>query len=134
VSGIDWAGAPTVSGADSGVENLPTTGGVTITFDTDIGTDDDGLISDVQAWVDGAGNDGWRMRVTEESTADNARLMTPGSLTVYWTESGSEVPALSGPGLVALAASLCLAALPFATGLDRRRNRPGSRWMTINSS
>jgi hypothetical protein len=126
VSGIDWTGAPTVTGADSGVENLPTTSGVTISFDTDVGTNDDGLIGDVQTWVEGASNDGWRMRVAEESILDNARLMSPGSLTVYWTESGSGVPALSPPGLFTLAVSLCLAALPLASRLHRSRNRSKS--------
>ena len=97
VSGIDWTGAPSNSGADSGTEALPATNDVTITFDTDVGTNDDGLISDVQAWVDDdTSNHGWRLRISEESTVDNARLLSPGSLTVYWSESFCNINMVSG--------------------------------------
>ena len=85
VPGINWANAPSVSGLDSGAEALSTTNGTLATFDTDVGTDDDGLIVDVQSWVDGADIHGWRVVVAEENSSDNARLMTPGVLTVHWT-------------------------------------------------
>jgi hypothetical protein len=32
-----------------------------------------------------AGNFGWDYRVAEEVTLDNARLLSPGSITIHWT-------------------------------------------------
>jgi hypothetical protein len=107
--GIDWASAPGVSAVVSGVEDLPSTNGASISFDTSLGGDL-GLIHDVQAWVEDANsNHGWRFGVVEEATVDNARLLTPASLVVYWTPP-DEVPSLSLPGLVLLVAMLWLAA------------------------
>ena len=85
VAGIDWAGAPTVAATDSGSEPMTATNDTTITFDTDVGSDDDALIADVQGWLDGGDNHGFRLVVSEEATADNARRMAPGTLTIHYT-------------------------------------------------
>ena len=86
VPGVDWASQPTVSGFLSASHALPTINLVVVTIDTDIGSGDDLLISDVQAWVDnGATNFGWRLSVLEEGTADNARVLEPMTLTIYWS-------------------------------------------------
>lgn len=72
--------------------------GTAVTFDTDIGSANDGLIADVQAWVDDpAVNFGWEYRISEEDELDNARLLSPGSITVHWVaqlefEDGFESP------------------------------------------
>jgi hypothetical protein len=85
VPGVSWNGAPGVQANVSATEFMPASSGVPITIDTDIGDDDDGLIADVQAWVDNpASNYGWEYRVLEEDIADNARLVNPGSMTIYW--------------------------------------------------
>ncbi len=84
VAGIDWAGMPTVAATASATRALPVTEPFTVTFDTNVGTADDGLIADVQAWVNGSANHGWRLSVAEEGTADNARSVRPGTLTVSW--------------------------------------------------
>lgn len=87
VAGVDWATQPTVAAFVSGVGALPATNLVVVTLDTDIGSANDGLIGDVQAWVDnGATNFGWRLAVQEEGTPDNARAMVPFALTIHWTE------------------------------------------------
>ncbi|GAB5547708.1 MAG: hypothetical protein SangKO_074680 [Sandaracinaceae bacterium] len=85
VAGVDWAGAPSVSGTTSSTEPLSNVAGAAITIDTDVGTNDDQLIADVQAWVSGsATNNGWRLTIAEEGTVDNARSITPGALSVEW--------------------------------------------------
>ncbi len=83
---VNWGNAPGVTGPQSATQALPSSTG-TITIDTNVGSDDDELINDVQGWVNGGTNNGWRVAVSEESTADNARSLVPGSLTVYWTRS-----------------------------------------------
>ena len=89
--GVNWNNAPPTQASVSAVEFLSSGTGVPVTIDTDVGDDDDGLITDVQAWLDNpASNYGWEYRVLEESTADNARLINPGSVTIYWG---------TGPGL-----------------------------------
>lgn len=86
VPGVDWNGRPEVQAAPSATEFLPSGQGVPISIDTDVGDDDDGLIADIQAWVQNPGsNFGWEFRVQEENVADNARLINPGSVTVFWT-------------------------------------------------
>lgn len=86
VAGVTWNTAPGVSGTISATEFLPATNNTSITIDTDIGGDDDGLIDDIQAWVDNpASNFGWEYRVADEGVADNARRMQPGSMTIHWT-------------------------------------------------
>jgi uncharacterized repeat protein (TIGR01451 family) len=86
VPGVRWNTAPNVSATISATEFLPSTNNTPITIDTDIGDDDDGLIDDVQAWVDDpASNFGWEYRVTEENITHNARRMQPGSMTIHWT-------------------------------------------------
>lgn len=87
VAGVNWSNQPAVGGI-SASEPLPDTGPMPtqITIDTNIGADDDQLIADIQGWVDGTvQNFGWRMQVSEETTADNARAMDPGSITIHWT-------------------------------------------------
>ena len=87
VAGVDWSNAPAVNASVSATEALPSTENQVITMDTDVGTDDDILISDLQFWVDNPADIfGWRLEVSEEATADNARRITPGTLTVSWTE------------------------------------------------
>jgi len=84
-SGVTWNTRPTVETTNSAIQFLPAASGVTITIDTDIGDDDDGLIEDVQAWVDNPEtNYGWEYRVSDEGTVDNARLINPTSMTIYW--------------------------------------------------
>lgn len=84
VAGVDWATQPTVAAADSAAAALSADDAVSVVFDTNTGHD--GLLTDVQAWVDsGASNFGWRLAVVEEGTADNARALTPGTLTIHWT-------------------------------------------------
>lgn len=83
VAGVDWGTQPTVAAADSTTAALSADGQVNVVFDTSTGHD--GLLTDVQAWVDsGASNFGWRLAVVEEGTADNARVLIPGTLTIYW--------------------------------------------------
>ncbi len=89
VPGVDWATQPAVAALPSGIFPLPTTDLFVVTFDTDIGTANDGLIADVQAWSDnGATNFGWRLAVQEEATINNARAIVPIGLTVHWSEAG----------------------------------------------
>lgn len=86
VAGVNWNTQPMVAAADSADAALSANDNVNIVIDTDIGTADDGLIADVQAWVvNGASNFGWRLAVAEEATANNARRLTPGTLTIYWS-------------------------------------------------
>ncbi len=86
VAGVTWDNQPGV-GDVSATESLPATDKTDITIDTEVGSDDDGLIADVQGWVDGGfSNFGWRIQVSEEATADNARRMEPGSMTIHWME------------------------------------------------
>ncbi len=86
VPGVTWNGSPAVQAGLSATEFLPSAPSTPITIDTDIGNDDDGLIDDLQAWVDApASNFGWELRVQEEGVDDNARLINPGSVTVHWT-------------------------------------------------
>ena len=88
VGGITWAGAPGNNASVSGSELLPTANAVSVTLDTDVGSDDDELIADLQAWyADPGSNQGWQWRVAEELDTDNARLLTPGSLTLTWTDT-----------------------------------------------
>ncbi len=97
VPGVTWANAPAVQADASATAPLSSAGG-TSSIDTDSGSANDGLIADVQAWVDNpAGNFGWEYRIAEEDVLDNARLVEPGSFTVFWTlglefEDGFESP------------------------------------------
>jgi hypothetical protein len=86
VPGVDWNSAPAAQAGVSATEFMPSTFNAPITIDTNVGDDDDGLIADVQAWVDNpASNFGWDYRVLEEDIADNARLVNPGTVTIHWT-------------------------------------------------
>jgi hypothetical protein len=86
VEGVNWSNAPTVDAAVSATEALPSSRNTAITVDTDVGTDDDALIDDLQFWLDNPESIfGWRLELTEEAITDNARRMTPGTLTVHWT-------------------------------------------------
>ena len=86
VAGVDWATQPTVAATNSASAALPADDPFNVAIDTDIGSGNDGLIADVQTWVDnGATNFGWRLAVAEEGTADNARVLVPGTLTIYWS-------------------------------------------------
>ncbi len=92
VPGVTWNSAPNISNVISATEFLPATNGAIITIDTDVGSNDDGLIDDVQGWVDSPGtNFGWEYRVAEEGTADNARRMEPGSMTIHWNDPLGEI-------------------------------------------
>ncbi|MFK7988550.1 MAG: DNRLRE domain-containing protein [Sandaracinaceae bacterium] len=94
VPGIDWMGAPGNEAGLSGTESLAATmnpATSTVTFDTNVDTSDDELIDDVQDWLDGTRtNNGWMVQVNEEGTANNARLLVPGALTVYYTAANGE--------------------------------------------
>ena len=85
-AGVTWGTRPATAETASGSAGLLSSNNLQVTLDTDIGDENDGLIADVQAWVDGAANEGWELSVAEESDANNARLIQPGQLTVYWTE------------------------------------------------
>lgn len=90
VAGVDWATQPTVAAADSTTAALSADNAFSVVFDTSTGHD--GLLTDVQAWVEsGASNFGWRLAVVEEGTADNARALTPGTLTIYWNPPVGDV-------------------------------------------
>jgi hypothetical protein len=98
VPGVDWDSAPPVQAGISATRFLPSGGNTQLTIDTDIGSDTDALIADVQAWVDSPGdNVGWDYRITEDDVLDNARRLLPGSFTIYWQaqlnfSSGFESP------------------------------------------
>lgn len=95
--GVSWADAPATQTDPSASVFLPATDGAQITIDTNIGNADDGLITDVQAWLDGPGsNFGWLFRVQEEGVVDNARLIAPGSITVHWTPPPPDVLFMHG--------------------------------------
>ena len=84
--GVDWTAQPAVA-APSASATLPPTDDVSVVFDTDVGTGDDALIADVQAWLDnGATNFGWRLSVSSagEATTNNARSLLPGTLTIFY--------------------------------------------------
>jgi MYXO-CTERM domain-containing protein len=90
VSGVTWSTFPTFNATASASAfltsvNAPTNPGVvsTITIDASSGQ----LVADVQAWVNGTANNGWMLRVVEESTANNARSLRPTGITVWWTRS-----------------------------------------------
>lgn len=98
--GINWSNVPDHVSAMSATAALSGATNVLITLDTDIGSDDDGLINDVQAWVNnGASNFGWLARIAEEEINNNARLMEIVSLTVYWTTGGGGGGIAINPGL-----------------------------------
>lgn len=95
VPGVDWATQPTVAATDSATAALSADNAVSVVIDTNTGHD--GLLADVQAWVDGgAGNFGWRLAVVEEGTADNARVLIPGTMTIYWTVPVGELSFADG--------------------------------------
>ena len=86
VAGVDWASQPAIAAVSGASAALSANDNVSVVLDTDIGTSADGLIADVQSWVaDNATNFGWRLAVSEEATADNARALVPGTLTVHWS-------------------------------------------------
>jgi hypothetical protein len=92
VAGVDWATQPTVAATDSANAALSANNLFNVIIDTDSGSADDGLISDIQAWADsGATNFGWRLAVAEEGTTDNARVLVPGTLTIYWSVQAEDV-------------------------------------------
>ena len=96
--GVNWDNAPAVAATPSGGAFLPTTEGLPIAIDTSTGSANDGLIADVQLWLDDpSANFGWEYRIVEEDVIDNARRLLPGSITVFWTaplefEDGFESP------------------------------------------
>lgn len=89
-AGVTWATQPTVAAADGTTAALSANNAVSVVIDTNTGHD--GLLADVQAWIDsGASNFGWRLAVVEEGTADNARALTPDTLTIYWNPPGEDL-------------------------------------------
>ena len=98
-TGVDWNDAPGNRNEISASINLPATEFFTSVIDTAEGDDNDGLIDDIQAWVDGADNYGWSLRVAEENSADNARLVYLRTLTIDWTETGESEDFVINPGL-----------------------------------
>lgn len=90
VAGVDWSSQPAVAVADSATAALSAENEVNVIIDTANGND--ALIDDVQAWFDsGATNFGWRLAVVEEETANNARALLPGILTIYWTPPEEDI-------------------------------------------
>lgn len=90
VAGVDWATQPAVAAAISTNVALSADNAESVVIDTNTGHDV--LLTDVQAWVDGgASNFGWRLAVVEEGTADNARVLTPGTLTIHWNPPSEDV-------------------------------------------
>lgn len=87
VPGVDWDSQPSTVVNPSATAALSTNGGFSVTLDSASGGNATGLLADVQAWVDGAPNQGWMFSARDEDTPDNARLLDPGALTVEWTES-----------------------------------------------
>ena len=98
VAGVDWDGQPAVADALSASEAVDASDGLDFLFDSATGTDDQGLVEDVQAWVDGADNFGWAVSVADEGDADNARLLELGQLDIEWTEA-DEPAFVINPGL-----------------------------------
>lgn len=95
VPGVDWATQPTVAATDSATAALSADDAVSVVIDTNTGHD--GLLADVQVWLDGGnGNFGWRLAVVEEGTADNARVLIPGTMTIYWTVPVGELSFADG--------------------------------------
>jgi hypothetical protein len=83
VAGVDWTSQPAVAATDSATAPLLADNEVNYVIDSANGNE--GLIGDVQAWLDiGASNFGWRLALEEEGTADNARALVPGTLVIYW--------------------------------------------------
>ena len=85
------------SSANSATADLETTDNLDVVIDTDEGNDNDGLIDDIQAWVDGDDNQGWRFQLAEENAADNARLLRPGLITIDWTDDSQPDFLINGP-------------------------------------
>ena len=84
-SGVNWNNQPGAQTTPSATAPLPTSDNFNVQLDTADGSLSEGLLTDVQAWVDGTDNHGWLFAVREETTADNARLMKPGALVIEWT-------------------------------------------------
>jgi hypothetical protein len=86
VAGVNWNAMPSVAAAASASAVLPSTEPATINLDSDNAAHA-GLVTNVQSWVNGTTNHGWRLTVVEEATADNARSIRPGALLVSYTLS-----------------------------------------------
>lgn len=86
VAGVDWASQPVVLASESASLKLPTTDETPLLIDTNDGDENDGLIADVQAWINGAPNQGWRFSVVQEGQQENQRLIIPDAITVYFTQ------------------------------------------------
>lgn len=96
--GVDWNSRPSTADTVSATYNLPVGSGHVFAIDTDEGDENDGLLADYQAWMNGASNDGWEFSVVEEGEANNARLITPDAVRVEWTE-GDPPEFVINPGL-----------------------------------
>jgi MYXO-CTERM domain-containing protein len=83
VAGVTHASAPADVGFDSASRGLSSADGVVITLDSN-NAGETQLRNDVQAWVSGSANNGWRVRVSDEGQVNNARVLTADSMTVFW--------------------------------------------------
>jgi len=90
VPGLNWNNAPSNRNAASASGAWNDQRNDTTTMDTDEGSANDGLINDVQAWVDGEDNNGWRLSVAAENVTDNARGVRVPTVTIYWEEQAQE--------------------------------------------
>jgi len=86
VPGVDWASQPVVMASESASVELPTTDETPLLIDTDVGDENDGLIADVQAWINGAPNQGWRFSLVQEGQQENSRVIIPDAITVHFTQ------------------------------------------------
>ena len=97
VDGVDWNSRPATADTVSATYDLPAAAEV-FAIDTNDGDENDRLLADYQAWMNGASNDGWEFSIVEEGEANNARLITPDAVRVEWTE-GDPPEFVINPGL-----------------------------------
>jgi len=95
---MTWNNAPPAQEDESVSLRLPAELSWPFTFDTDDGNEFDGLLDDVQVQVNRGASHGWQLSVAFENISDNARLLTPGVLTVEWDETDA-FPVVINPGM-----------------------------------
>ena len=101
VTGVDWDGMPDV-------ETLPSAQfGFSASAPQQLMVMDDDattvqLMEDVSAWIGGADNHGWLLKINNEAAVDSARVVEPLALTVIWDDppnaavSGNDRPVANG--------------------------------------
>ena len=96
-AGATWASQPAAVATPSAEAEFGPGDTATRVLDSD-NPDASGLLADVQAWVDGAANNGWMVTVADENDPDNARWLRAGTLSVTWTTTDTPVFTIN-PGL-----------------------------------